>query len=246
MAFVKDHPFFKDKNQREFILDKQELKEVVQKCSEGDKEAIERMILSNLRLVIKIVSKYAFNKEDYQDMISVGTQALTRAVKKLHPDKTPTLRSYLSTSIKNGIIDYLKKEQKTVRGKGNHDIKIYSLNTPAHNSGDSESSEEEIDLLDNNEKNPYEKLELSNDIEYLHELIGYLDAREQVIVKMYYGIDEERNTLETIGNQFDISKVRVSQINHEAIAKMKMKAQDMKHRREVNCSREYYYNGKTS
>ena len=243
MAFVKDHPFFKDENQKEFILDKEELHEVIQKCSEGDEKAIERMILSNLRLVIKIVSKYAYSPEDYQDMISVGTQALTRAVKKLNPERIPTLRTYLSIAVKNGVIDYLNKEQKTVRGKGNHDVKIHSLNTPAH-SGDENSQEEQVDLLESSIPNPFESLELKNDIEKLNKLIGYLDQREQKIVKMYYGIGENKKTLEVIGEEFNISKVRASQINKEAIVKMRTRSIDLETTRKIN--QEYYFNGKTS
>jgi len=246
MAFVKDHPLFKEENQKDFIS-KEELPEIVAKCAKGDDEAIERMILSNIRLVIKIVSKYAFYPDDYEDMISEGMQALTRAVKKLNPSRMPTLRSYLSTAIKNGIIDYLNQHKATVRDKSkNHNLTIYSLNMPINNS-DENSREEEIDCLVGKEKNPFDVLAYNNDIENLKDLIKILDKREQGVLRMYYGIGEERKTLDVIGKHYKVSKVRVSQINQEALNKIRNKivSDETKYNLKRTIPTEFYFNGKT-
>ena len=90
-----------------------EEKYYIRKYTEGDLEAKHILIERNLRLVAHVIKKYQNSEEDPEDLISIGTIGLIKAVVTFNPDKGNRLAAYASRCIENEILMYLRKNNKT-------------------------------------------------------------------------------------------------------------------------------------
>ena len=79
-------------------------KELLERCAKGDQEARQQLIEHNLRLVAHIVKKYYAVHSDPDDLISIGTIGLIKAIDTFHADKVARLSSYASRCIENAIL----------------------------------------------------------------------------------------------------------------------------------------------
>ena len=89
-----------------------EEKYYIRKYTEGDLEAKHILIERNLRLVAHVIKKYQNSEEDPEDLISIGTIGLIKAVVTFNPDKGNRLAAYASRCIENEILMYLRKNNK--------------------------------------------------------------------------------------------------------------------------------------
>lgn len=181
----------------------------------GDSAARDKLIEHNLRLVAHVVKKYYASREDQDDLVSIGTIGLIKAVSTFKPDKNIRLATYACRCIENEILMYfrtLRKQSQEV-----------SLSEPIDN--DSEGNA--ISLLDviACEDTMLEQVELSDRQQLLYQYLSEeLDAREREILFLRYGLTgraplPQREVAEKCG----ISRSYVSRIEKKALKKLKIR-----------------------
>ena len=90
-----------------------EEKEYIQKYTEGDLQAKHILIERNLRLVAHVIKKYQYVDEDPEDLISIGTIGLIKAIVTFNPSKGNRLAAYASKCVENEILMHLRARKKT-------------------------------------------------------------------------------------------------------------------------------------
>ena len=186
----------------------------MQKYTEGDLEAKHILIERNLRLVAHIVKKYQSSPEDTEDLLSIGTIGLIKAVVTFNPDKCVRLGTYAARCIENEILMYMRAKKKSSK-----EISLYEpIGT------DREGNEIQLfDIIETEEDDAHKKVELNDDIKVLyHKVESELSPRERMVLKMRYGLyNEEEYTQREIAKQLGISRSYVSRIEKSAIEKLR-------------------------
>ena len=137
-----------------------EEKYYIQKYTEGDLQAKHILIERNLRLVAHVIKKYQYLEEDQEDLISIGTIGLIKAVATFNAEKGNRLAAYASKCIDNEILMYLRSRKKTSR-----EISLYEpIGT------DREGNEIKLyDIIETEEEDVPERLYLKENIQKLYE-----------------------------------------------------------------------------
>lgn len=186
----------------------------MQRYTEGDLEAKHILIERNLRLVAHIVKKYQTYEEETEDLLSIGTIGLIKAVVTFNPDKCVRLGTYAARCIENEVLMYLRSKRKSSR-----DISLYEpIGT------DREGNEIQLfDIIETEEEDAHHKVELGEDIRRLYQKVeSELSPRERTVLKMRYGLyNEEEYTQREIAGQLGISRSYVSRIEKSAIEKLR-------------------------
>ena len=186
----------------------------MQRYTEGDLEAKHILIERNLRLVAHIVKKYQTYEEETEDLLSIGTIGLIKAVVTFNPDKCVRLGTYAARCIENEVLMYLRAKRKSSR-----DISLYEpIGT------DREGNEIQLfDIIETEEEDAHHKVELGEDIRRLYQKVeSELSPRERTVLKMRYGLyNEEEYTQREIAGQLGISRSYVSRIEKSAIEKLR-------------------------
>lgn len=186
----------------------------LQKYTEGDLEAKHILIERNLRLVAHIVKKYQHLDEDSEDLLSIGTIGLIKAVSTFNLEKGNRLATYAARCIENEILMMLRSKKKT--------SKEVSLYEPIGT--DREGNEIQLfDVIESDEEDTPSKVALKDDIKTLYEKVSSeLSPRERLVLKMRYGLYEgEEYTQREIACQLGISRSYVSRIEKSAIEKLR-------------------------
>ena len=188
--------------------------EYVAKAAAGDTEAREILIEHNLRLVAHIVKKYISPGVDSDDLISIGTIGLIKAVATFTPEKGEKLATYTALCIENEILMYFRASRKS-RG----DI---SLSEPIDSDGDGNTLELE-DVI-SVEDDLAEQADANIQASALKKAISQtLDSREQQVISLRYGVPggrktyTQRETAEVMG----ISRSYVSRLEKKALEKLR-------------------------
>lgn len=191
-----------------------EEKYYMQKYTEGDLQAKHVLIERNLRLVAHVIKKYQYLDEDPEDLISIGTIGLIKAVVTFKPDKGNRLAAYASKCVENEILMYLRAKKKT-----NKEISLYEpIGT------DREGNEIKLyDIIETEDEDVPEKIHLKENIQKLYEKVeNELSDRERLVLKMRYGLyNGEEYTQREIARQMGISRSYVSRIEKSAIEKLR-------------------------
>ncbi|MBU3877421.1 RNA polymerase sporulation sigma factor SigK [Faecalicatena sp. AGMB00832] len=191
-----------------------EEKYYMQKYTEGDLQAKHVLIERNLRLVAHVIKKYQYLDEDPEDLISIGTIGLIKAVVTFNPDKGNRLAAYASKCVENEILMYLRAKKKT-----NKEISLYEpIGT------DREGNEIKLyDIIETEDEDVPEKIHLKENIQKLYEKVeNELSDRERLVLKMRYGLyNGEEYTQREIARQMGISRSYVSRIEKSAIEKLR-------------------------
>lgn len=186
----------------------------MQRYTEGDLEAKHILIERNLRLVAHIVKKYQTYEEETEDLLSIGTIGLIKAVVTFNPDKSVRLGTYAARCIENEILMFLRAKKKSSR-----EISLYEpIGT------DREGNEIQLfDIIETEEEDAHHKAELNEDIRKLYQKVeSELSPRERTLLKMRYGLyNEEEYTQREIAGQLGISRSYVSRIEKSAIEKLR-------------------------
>ena len=191
-----------------------EEKYYMQKYTEGDLEAKHILIERNLRLVAHIVKKYQPPPEEMEDLLSIGTIGLMKAVVTFDPDKSARLASYAARCIENEVLMYLRGKKKS--------SKEVSLYEPIGT--DREGNEIQLfDVIEKNEEDVYRRLERKEDVIRLYQQVeSVLSQRERMELKLRYGLyNEEEYTQREIAAMLGISRSYVSRIEKSAIEKLR-------------------------
>lgn len=191
-----------------------EEKYYMQKYTEGDLEAKHILIERNLRLVAHIVKKYQPPPEEMEDLLSIGTIGLMKAVVTFDPDKSARLASYAARCIENEVLMYLRGKKKS--------SKEVSLYEPIGT--DREGNEIQLfDVIEMNEEDVYRRLERKEDVIRLYQQVeSVLSQRERMVLKLRYGLyNEEEYTQREIAAMLGISRSYVSRSEKSAIEKLR-------------------------
>ena len=195
-------------------MNAKEEKDYIERFREGDSQAKELLIEHNMRLVAHIARKYLNTEEDMDDLISIGTIGLIKAVLTFNPDKTIRLASYASRCIENELLMYFRSKKKT-----NRDVSLYEpLGT------DQDGNQITFaDILESPERELWESVVLHKDIRRLYKVIPeILDQREQFIIRKRYGLYNTKPfTQREIAEWLGISRSYVSRIEKRALNKIK-------------------------
>lgn len=191
-----------------------EEREYLQRYTEGDLTAKHILIERNLRLVAHIVKKYQSGEEDVEDLLSIGTIGLIKAVVTFNLDKSVRLGTYAARCIENEILMHLRSRKKTMR-----EISLYEpIGT------DREGNEIQLfDVIEAEDDDAHQKVEIRDDVKLLYQKVeSELSARERLVLKMRYGLyNEEEYTQREIAGQLGISRSYVSRIEKSAIEKLR-------------------------
>lgn len=183
-------------------------------CKEGVKEARDILIERNQRLVAHIVKKYNVNDKDTDDLISIGTIGLIKAIDTFDMSKGIRLATYASRCIENELLMLLRSEKKQSK-----EVYLYE---PI--GADKEGNEINLlDIIESVDIDIVEDLELKQNVKILYGLInGVLTTREKQIIMLRYGLGECREvTQREIAASLNISRSYVSRIEKKALRKLK-------------------------
>lgn len=186
----------------------------VRLCKDGDKEARSILIERNLRLVAHIVKKYNTNEREIDDLISIGTIGLIKAIDTFDADKGIRLATYASRCIENELLMMLRNGKKQAK-----DVYLYE---PI--GADKEGNEINLlDIIESVDEDVVEAMELSDNIKRLYEYLDdILSAREKEIIIMRYGLYSNKEiTQREIADMLGISRSYVSRIEKKALKKLK-------------------------
>lgn len=195
-------------------LTEAEEKYYLQKYTEGDLTAKHLLIEHNLRLVAHIIKKYQNLGEEQDDLISIGTIGLIKAIMTFNPEKKVRLGTYAARCIENEILMLLRSRKKS--------SKEISLYEPVGT--DREGNEIRLyDIMETKEDSIHDKVDLKEDILKLYQsLEQILSPRERLVLKMRYGLyNEEEYTQREIAKELGISRSYVSRIEKSAIEKLR-------------------------
>lgn len=187
----------------------------LQKYTEGDLEAKHILVEHNLRLVAHVVKKYQHLDEDPEDLLSIGTIGLIKAVVTFNSGKGNRLATYAARCIENEILMMLRGKKKTSK-----EISLYEpIGT------DKEGNEIQLfDIIETQEEDAQTKIALKDDIAVLYDKVASeLSSRERLVLKMRYGLyNGEEYTQREIAQQLGISRSYVSRIEKSAIEKLRV------------------------
>lgn len=175
-------------------------------------KARDKLISHNLRLVAHIAKKYDKCDEDNDDLISIGTIGLIKAVDTYSLDKKVKLATYAARCIENEILMTLRTDKK--RSK---DVSFFeAIGT------DKDGSEITlIDVIPSSETPISEDLDHRHMLDSLNQYIGVLDDRELEIISLRYGLNNfEEHTQKEIAKKYRISRSYVSRIEKRALVKL--------------------------
>ena len=193
-------------------LPPEEEQRLIEAMADGSEEAACRLIEHNLRLVAHIVKKYYADPSDQDDLISIGTIGLIKAVSSYRPDKGVRLATYAARCIENEILMHFRAGRKT-QGE-------VSLDETQDADGDGSS----LALLDmiSVEDDRLHQVEMSDRYQKMYQCLdACLDHRERAILSLRYGLSGgEPMTQREIAAAQGISRSYVSRIEKKALAKL--------------------------
>ena len=200
-------------------LSVEEEQRLSEKLSNGDEKAREKLIVHNLRLVVYIAKKFENSGVNIEDLISIGTIGLIKAVNTFSPEKNIKLATYASRCIENEILMHLRKIES-------QKVEI-SLDEPLNTDWD---GNELIlaDVLGNEGDEINREMEEEDEKRILLQVIDTLPDREKEIIDMRFGLGEkEELTQKQVADKLGISQSYISRLEKRIIKKIgnKMKAQ---------------------
>lgn len=194
-------------------LSSKDEKEYLKRFKSGDEEAKNVIIEHNLRLVAHIVKKYYSGSGEQDDLISIGTIGLIKAVNTFDETKGIKLATYASKCIENEILMYFRSQKKC-----SQDI---SINEPIDSDGEGNplTLMDIISVEDTIADDIDDKITFAKLYRYVEELN---DEREKTIIIMRYGLyDSEPMTQKQIAKRLNISRSYVSRIEKKAIERLR-------------------------
>lgn len=194
------------------LSEKQE-REYLEKFANGDMEARNKLVEHNLRLVAHIIKKYYGTQSEQDDLVSIGTIGLIKAINTFDPNKNIRLSSYASRCIENEILMHFRNAKKAAQ-----DI---SLNEAI----DTDKDGNPLTLLDimSVDDNILDNLDTKLNSKKLGQFISEeLEPREKKIILMRYGLGgKEPMTQKEVAKVLNISRSYVSRIETKALKKLR-------------------------
>ena len=189
------------------------------KLRDGDGEARRILIEYNLRLVAHIVKKYQSAEDDMEELISIGTIGLIKAVDTFDQEKARRLSTYAARCVENEILMYMRAKKKYMRETSYYE----PIGT------DKEGNEIQLlDIMESGEPEAMEQIQLKDDSLRIYRLLEErLSERERLVLIMRYGLYGGREyTQREIAERLGISRSYISRIEKNALHRLREYFQD--------------------
>lgn len=194
-------------------LSKQEEQRIIGEIAAGNDSVREKLIVHNLRLVVYIAKKFENSGVGIEDLVSIGTIGLIKAVNTFCPEKNIKLATYASRCIENEILMHLRKT-----GSQRNEI---SIDEPLNVDWDgnelllSDILGSEPDLINRD-------IELEDEKNLLLKTIDMMGEREKTIMSMRFGLNGQReHTQKEVADLLGISQSYISRLEKKIIVKLK-------------------------
>ena len=189
-------------------------RECLERLKDGDQEARRLLIEHNMRLVAHVVKKYQYTDYDTEDLLSVGTIGLIKAVSTFKPDRGSKLATYAAKCVENEILMLLRSHKKYSR-----EVSLYE---PIGVDKDGESINL-VDVIQMENEDVLEKMILDQDVRELYQAYRVcLNDNEKQVVRMRYGLfgGKEYNQRE-IAQAMGLSRSYISRIEKRGLEKIR-------------------------
>ena len=195
-------------------LTKAEEEDCIKRLNNNDKSAREQLILHNMRLVAHVTKKYSVNEDESEELISIGTVGLIKAVSSFKADYGSRFATYAIRCIENEILMYYRSKKKT-----KSDVSLFEpIGT------DKEGNQIQLmDVIENDDIDVSNNILKKESIDKLNKYIKeVLSEREYYILVQRYGLlGHEEMTQRQIAKILGISRSYVSRIEKRALDKLK-------------------------
>ena len=180
---------------------------------ESDSSLRSLLVERNLRLVVYIAKKFENTGTGIEDLISIGTIGLIKAINTFKADKNIKLATYASRCIENEILMYIRKTSK-------NRLEI-SIDEPLNTDWDGN----ELllsDILGGDEDTVYRNMEYDEDKKTIENAISKLSSREQTIIRLRFGLDgKDEMTQKEVADMLGISQSYISRLEKRIIRRLK-------------------------
>lgn len=194
-------------------LSAKEERECLLACRDGDKEAKSKLIEHNLRLVAHIIKKYYANSTQQDDLISIGTIGLIKAINTFDVEKGTRLATYAARCVENEILMYFRAQKKNAQ-----DV---SVNEPI----DTDSEGNPLTLMDiiATEDEIVEDIYKMTMLKKLRsEIKKITNPRERTIIILRYGLDAKKPLTQLeVAEKLNISRSYVSRIEKKVLTRLR-------------------------
>ncbi len=194
-------------------LTKEEEETLLKRLAQGDKSVREDLIVHNLRLVVYIAKKFESSGVCVEDLISIGTIGLIKAVNTFRPEKNIKLATYASRCIENEILMFLRKT-------GSHKSDV-SIDEPLN--VDWDGNELLLsDVLGSEPDEIHESLEYADEKRMLLQSVQTLPRRERIIMNMRFGLGgQTEHTQKEVAEILGISQSYISRLEKRIIERLR-------------------------
>lgn len=186
----------------------------LKKMKKGDLEAKNELTLRNMRLVAHVAKKYQNTDEDMEDLISIGTIGLIKAISTYKEDYGSRLATYAARCIDNELLMYFRAKKKVSR-----EVSLYEpIGT------DKEGNQIHLlDIMESEELDVVERMEMDRQTKKVVKLVpDLLEGREKEIIEKRYGLfGKIPMTQREIASELGISRSYVSRIEKRALEKLR-------------------------
>ena len=200
-------------------LSKEQESEAMDRLKSGDESVRQELIVHNLRLVVYIARKFDVAGAGIEDIISIGTIGLIKAVKTFSPEKNIKLATYASRCIENEILMYIRKTSQ-IKGE-------LSLDEPLNTDWDGN----ELllsDVLGSDPDTVGINVEKDDECKMLKAVLEKLPSRDKKIMYMRFGLDgQEEHTQKQVADMLDISQSYISRLEKKIILALKKELQNI-------------------
>lgn len=186
---------------------------IMERIKNGDESAREPLITHNLRLVVYIAKKFESTSVSIEDLISIGTIGLIKAVNTFRPEKSIKLATYASRCIENEILMYLRKSAK--------EKNEISIDEPLN--VDWDGNELLIsDILGSDSDVVNVRIEKESEESQLMQAVQKLSEREMTIMELRFGLNnKEPHTQKQVADMLGISQSYISRLEKKIISRLK-------------------------
>lgn len=215
LTIIKDMIFFTGSYSNNVFpepLSNEEEDKCIQEMLKGNKDARNKLIEHNLRLVAHIVKKFETKENDNDDLISIGTIGLIKGIDTYKNNKKTKITTYAARCIQNEILMHFRNNKKygptiSLNDAIGHDKEGNEINL--------------IDVIKDKNIDLFQEIELKNNISLLKKYLNLLNKREMEIIIKRYGLNNKNAmTQKEIADSLHISRSYVSRIEKRALTKM--------------------------
>ena len=191
----------------------EEEKVLVDRMMQGDESAKSELIERNIRLVIYIAKKFENNDLDMEDIVSIGSIGLIKAINSFNGDKNIKIATYASRCIENEILMYLRKVNRR-----KNEISI----DDAFNVDGDGNELAYLDLVASDDDTPHFEVEKITERQILWQILDRLSSREKEIMILRFGLlGEDEKTQKEVADDLGISQSYISRLEKRIVSQIK-------------------------